>query len=78
VGERRTYDLIPPSLFLSLLVTVMIAIAGIGRATLNQNVTAPIAATTTIATMDMDMTESRPSRHPLRGRCRMDMSSQVL
>ena len=37
----------------------MIAIAGIGRATLNQNVTAPIAATTTTAATDMDMTERR-------------------
>jgi hypothetical protein len=51
-----TYDPAPPTLFLSHLVTITMAIARIGRAT-NRNATVPSAAVTMTVAMDMVMTE---------------------
>ena len=52
-----TYDLGPPTLFLSHLVIARIVIARIGCAILNQNVTAPIVATIMTGVMGMFITD---------------------
>jgi len=52
-----TCDPAPPTLFLSHLLTIRMAIARIVRAIPNRNVTVPSAAVTTTVAMDMLLTE---------------------